>query len=203
MSIPNTCRCCGAAVVGERAKIRRCIVCDRCDRRHGDELQAIVTDLVTRGEMPWDHALARMLLDDAHYAGMLIVIQNEQNPGMANLWIERPVPRWRVYVGRARAAGQSFELQTVIDLVIWRHMDRRNTAEARAEITAEVREALTFLGAELSTLEVSASGDVLDPGHLMLRIEGRVPPPPEPGAVVFEQEAEMPADIMQRTRGQA
>ena len=28
------CRCCGIQLQGEREKLRRCILCDMCDRRH-------------------------------------------------------------------------------------------------------------------------------------------------------------------------
>lgn len=202
MPNPNTCRCCGAAVIGERIKIRRCIMCDRCDHRHGDELQAIVIDLVRRGEMEPGLALVRMLIDDAHHAGMLIVIQDEQDPRMANLWIEHPVPRWRVYAGRKTLAEQPIDVQLIVDLALLRWSGMRLTPEVVAGMRAEISVALRFMGLDVQSVTIAPAADTVRPGQVSVNIEAREAPDPEQ-VVAPVPEVVIPDDIMQRTRGQA
>lgn len=207
MSDATRCRCYGCPVTDGRAKIRRCIVCDRCNHRHGDELQAIVVDLVRRGEMDPGHGLALMLLDDAHSAGMLIVIADAADPRTASLWIERPVPRWRVLVGRRSLAEQPCDVREVVDLAILPCWGLRATPEVLARMRADIVEALTFLGGLVESLEITPTADVLGPDHLMIKIGARMPDAqlddaPTIGAEVAA-EPEIPDDIMLRPRGRA
>lgn len=202
MPDPNTCRCCGALVIGERLKIRRCIVCDRCDRMHGDELNALVVDLVSRGAMDPGHALARMLLDDAHHAGMLIVIQDEHIPQMASLWIEHPVPRWRVYVGRRKLLEQPIDAQIVVDLAMRPYMELAPTPEVIGGMRAEITAALRFVGLIVRNVAITPMADKFGPGHVNVHIEAEQAPEPEQ-VVTPAPEVAIPDDIMQRARGQA
>lgn len=202
MTAQATCRCCGAAVVGERAKVRRCIVCDRCDRRHGYELQAIAVDLVSRGEMDPGHALARMLLDDAHHAGMLIVIQDERDPRMASLWIEHPVPRWRVYIGRQKLAEQPLDVQTVVDLAMIPYAGLAPSPTVIADMRTQIAVALRFLGMTVRSVAITPVADRIGPGHVNINIEAEQAPEPDQ-VITPAPEIAIPDDIMQRTRGQA
>lgn len=186
----------------ERVAIRRCIVCDHCTHRHGHELQGIVVDGVCRGEMDPGTALALMLLDDAHHAGMLIVVPDPESPGKANLWIERPVPRWRVYAGRQTLAGQPVEVQAIVDLAIAPYWGHRPTDAVLGRITADITGALTFLGLVVDGISITPTMDSIGPGHLAVHITAHDAPTPE-AMIATAPDVEIPDDIMQRARGQA
>jgi len=207
------CRCCGVLLApGPRAEIRRCILCDLCDRRHGDELQLHVMGLVRAGRITWGHALARMLIDDAHHAGMLgMVVEN--GALTATLTVPEPVPRWRVVIGRAISRGELPELNLVLKVTLARYIGKRATLAVREEMRRELCEALSTLDDSITDITVSCHLDTIDAEHLMIEITGKRA---TLGAVAFDASAggadaaklgapapELPADIMSRPRGQA
>lgn len=201
MSATSTCRCCGCPVHDQRAAIRRCIVCDLCDRRHGDELQAIILDLLSRGEIDPGLALARMMLDDAHHAGMLHAIVDTDGR-TAQLRIPVPVPRWRVYAGRQKLADRPIEAQVIVDLAVAPYWGLRPTDHVLAKISADITAAMTFLGLVVDGVSITPTSDHLGPGMLAIHISAHDRPDPEQ-VITPAPEVEIPDDIMQRARGQA
>ena len=194
------CRCCGISIAGTpREQIRRCPICDICDRRHGDELQLHCVELVRTGQItPW-HAIGAMLIDDAHVCGMLMMAMQ---PGDRTLYIGVPVapPRWRVVIGRALARDEVPEVDLVIKVVLGKHLPGRGTPERLAAIAADLRDALQIMDPSIESVDVTTERDMLDPEHLKILLTARTP---ALGTVVTGADVELPADIMSRPRGQA
>lgn len=195
------CRCCGVPVYETRATLRRCMVCDLCDRRHGDELQQHVVALVRAGQITPYHAVARMLLDDALISGALQLIDN--GDGTAYAWIPHPpVERWMVVAARAYARNGQPDVQAVVDAVLGRYLPGPATRANLDAIARDLRRALHHIDQNVVNVEVDCKRDALDPQHLLITVECRTAD--APGTVtVTAPDAAIPADILSRPRGQA
>lgn len=196
------CRCCGIKLEGERAKVRRCILCDLCDRRHGDELQAHVTMLVRDHRLGFWHAVTRMLVDDAHLAGLLAIVAVEDDHGVATAWpfVCEFVPRWRVVIGRALALGELPDVGRVLDAVLGRYLPARNSQALRDAISRDMTDAMCMVDPTIVTCEVSCDQDAFDPEHLRILVTSRES---TLGQTVMAPEVEIPDSVMRRPRGQA
>lgn len=197
------CRCCGIKLEGERAKIRRCILCDLCDRRHGDELQAHVTALLSaRPPIDLWHAVARMLTDDAHLAGLLAMVAVEDDAGVVTAWpyVIDFVPRWRVVIGRALARDEMPDVSEVLGAVLARYLPGRNSQALRDAISRDLTDAMCMVDPSIVTCEVTCDQDALDPEHLLIHVTGREP---TLGQAVMAPEVGIPDSVMRGPRGQA
>lgn len=191
------CRCCGVILPDgtPRATIRRCVVCDLCDRRHGDEREAVVTQLVADGRIDAWLGIATMAVDDAHLAGCLEFVGD---PRAADMWIAKPVARWAVVIARALAMGEAPSASEVIGAVVGRYLP--GTSAQIPEIKAELADALRVLDPGVVDVEVRTSRDALDPAHLSIDV---LMQPAVAGTTTFAGASEIPDDIATRTRGQA
>lgn len=198
----TSCRCCGIRLQGEREKIRRCILCDMCDRRHGDELQSHVTALVHAGQIGFWHAVTRMLVDDAHLAGLLAIIAVEDDTGVVSAWpyVLGFVPRWRVVIGRALALNELPDVGQVLGAVLARYLPARNSQAMRDAISRDMTDAMCWIDPSIVSCEVTCDQDALDPAHLMIRVTGR---DSTLGQTVMAPEVEIPESVMRGPRGQA
>lgn len=196
------CRCCGIKLQGAREKIRRCILCDMCDRRHGDELQAHVTALVRTGQIGFWHAVTRMLVDDSHLAGLLAMYAVEDDVGVVKVWpvVIDFVPRWRVVIGRALALNEIPDVGQVMGAVLARYLPARNSQSMRDAISRDLTDAMCMVDPTIITCEVTCDQDALDPAHLMINVTGRAP---TLGQTVMAPEVEIPDSVMRGPRGQA
>lgn len=196
------CRCCGIQLQGEREKLRRCILCDMCDRRHGDELQAHVTALVRAGQIGFWHAVTRMLVDDAHLAGMLSILAVEDDRGIASAYplVMGFVPRWRVVIGRALASKEIPDVGRVLGAVLGRYLPARNSQALREAISRDLTDAMCMVDPSIVTCVVACDQDALDPEHLMISVTGRAP---ALGQTAMSPEVEIPESVMRGPRGQA
>lgn len=200
--IDAPCRCCGIQLQGEREKLRRCILCDMCDRRHGDELQAHVTALVRAGQIGFWHAVTRMLVDDAHLAGMLAITAVEDDHGVVSAYpyVIDFVPRWRVVLGRALALNEIPDVGQVLGAVLGRYLPARNSQALREAISRDLTDAMRMVDPTIITCEVTCDQDALDPEHLRINVTGRAP---TLGQIVMAPEVEIPDSVMRGPRGQA
>lgn len=195
-----TCRCCGVPVEGPRAERRLCPVCDMCDRRHGDDLQAHVVALLRNGQITFGRALSRMLVDDALLTGALLLIPIDRTAA-CELRILAPVPRGCVVIGRAIALGRLPDVSAVIAAALARYVGLRATGAVLGDIRRDLIEVITLIDDSVIDVAVTSRTDMLDPGHLIIEITGKSP---ALGAVIHEDaDATVPPDIMSRPRGQA
>jgi hypothetical protein len=199
---PGRCKCCGFPVQGARAAIELCVVCDHCDRRHGDALQLHVMQLLRARQISVGHALARMLIDDAHLAGELMLIQRDPAVPIAVPWIAQPVKRWRVVTGRAFARDEPVEMELLVGVILGRYIPGKATRENLDELRRDLIEAFTTLDDNVVDIEVDCTRDVIDPAHLIINIHTKTAAAPGMTAIVDDQ-VELPDDIMARPRGQA
>jgi hypothetical protein len=183
------CRCCGVIQVGLRAELRRCVLCDSCDRRHGLEREALVMALFAVGRLNMWEAIGQLAIDDAHHAGMLMFRGTRDS---ADLWVPRPVPRWAVVIGRALARQEQPAAGDVVAAMMQRYVP--GPASALPELRAELTAALQAFDPDVLGVEVTCERDVLDPGHMLINILHRTAAGPE---------VEIPTDIGRRPRGQA
>lgn len=196
------CRCCGIPVDETRATMRRCPVCDRCDGLHGDALQIRVVQLMTSGRMPWGHALARMMIDDAQIAGRLVYVPCD-HPGRHghHIAIPNPPKRWEVVVARAICRDEFPDITLMISVILARFIPGRCNRATLDAIAAEIGEAVRMIDPNVLTVTVDSKRDVLDPSHLIITVQSTTP---TIGAVVdVTPGVKIPADIYQRPRGQA
>lgn len=183
-------------------------MCDVCDRRHGDELQLQVMALVRAGQITPGRALARMLLDDAHLAGMLEVrtfVDSAVTGGIEVLpWIPVAVPRWRVIVGRALALGELPEIALLVQVTLARFMGLYSTPGVLAELKRDLSDAMSTVDPNVLDVEVTTEMGRIDPGHLKIIVTTRTAAGPGMVAVApGAEDVEIPADILRRPRGQA
>lgn len=199
-----SCRCCGVRIgPGPRVAIRRCIVCDMCDRRHGDELQIHVMSLLRAGQLEPGHALARMMFDDAHLAGMLEVRRPDPDRPEVHPWVIAAVPRWRVVVGRALARDELPDIGLMVRVALARYLGQRNTAAVRAEISRELTEAMVMVDPNVLSVEVSTEAEMLDPEGIRIELTARTARPGMMTVGPGAEDVDIPDDIMLRPRGQA
>lgn len=193
------CRCCGVPVDGMRAQVRVCAICDRCDGKHGDELQALLLHGVQTGQVKPGMALCRALVDDAHLTGRIVFVGDINN---ATITIPDPPPRWFVVCGRAAAKNTLPDMHSVIGAVINRHIPGRCSRATLDAIAAELKEALHFVDDSVMDVTVASKIDALDPQHLIIQVNAKAP---VMGMVIDKNagEVEIPADILSRARGQA
>lgn len=196
------CRCCGIQLQGEREKIRRCILCDMCDRRHGDELQAHVTALVRAGQIGFWHAVTRMLVDDAHLAGLLAITAVEDDNGVVSAWpyVIDFVPRWRVVLGRALALNEIPDVGQVLGAVLARYLPARNSQALRDVISRDLTDAMCMVDRSIAACEVLCDQDVLEPEHMRINV---IATAAFLGQTVMSPEVEIPDSVMRGPRGQA
>lgn len=214
------CGCCGVALYDGverssfRAQLGRCLLCDICDGRHGDELQYVVERGVAAGAIPPGQALARMALDDAHMAGMLRLVPNYTQPGNAtivDLEIPQPVARWRVVLGRAVARGTLPDFSDLIRAVIAKYKGVAITAKVLERLRAEMLEMMSFVDPHVVGLELRHPVAIFDMARLDMTVQTDHPAAPHvalttPASTeVYELRGavELPADILTRPRGQA
>jgi hypothetical protein len=196
------CRCCGIRLEGPRAQLRRCILCDLCDRRHGIELQAHVIELVASGQLGLWHAITRMLVDDAHLAGLLAMVAVKDEQGVVSVWprvLESP-PRWRVVIGRALARNEIPAVSEVLDAVFARHLPGRNSQALRDAISRDLTDAMCMIDPSIVNVEVRCDQDAFDPEHFKIYITGLEP---TLGQTVMTPEVEIPEGVARGPRGQA
>lgn len=203
-----SCKCCGIPIdpADPRAEWRRCAVCDRCDRRHGDELQIHIWALLNAGQISRGHAFARMLIDDALLTGNLELRPEHDEHGnelqTATLWITRPPRRWEVVVGRACARNEVPEVGLVVEVTLARYIPGPASPENMQGLADELTTAFCFMDDNVLSVDVSTERVILDPQHLIIRINTKTAA--APGMITtFGADAELPDDIMQRPRGQA
>jgi hypothetical protein len=181
--------------VGLRAELRRCVLCDSCDRRHGLEREALVMALFGVGRLTMWEAIGQLVIDDAHHTGMLTLRGTRD---AADLWIPRPVPRWAVVIGRAIARQEQPAAGDVVAAVMQRYVP--GPASALPELRAELTAALQAFDPDVLGVEVTCEQDMLDPGHMLINILHRTAAGP---VVTLVPEVEIPTDIGRRPRGQA
>lgn len=193
------CRCCGVPVDGMRAQVRVCAICDRCDGRHGDELQHMLLHGVQSGQVNPGVALCRALVDDAHLTGRIVYVGDKNN---ATITIPDPPPRWYVVCGRAAAKGTLPDMHSIVAAVLARFIGAYATTATKMAIAAELGEALRFIDDSVIDVKVDSKLDVLDPNHLIINITAKTP---MMGAVIDKNagEVEIPADILSRKRAEA
>lgn len=197
---PVPCRCCGVGLTEEpRRTWRRCVLCDQCDRRHGDELQAHVEVLVRNGQItPW-HGIARLAIDDAHICARL---ELRGDRAAATLWCSDPPEPWYRVICRATARGELPDGGRVLRAVLERHLPAAPTPGRIEAIERDLLAALTFMDPNVLSVEIQRGIDPLDPAHLTFNIRTRTPA--FPGMVdVVAPDVEIPPDVMTRPRGQA
>lgn len=197
------CRCCGVDVGdGPRRALHRCILCDWCDGRHGDELQLYVAARARAraGTTTAWAAIGRMLVDDAAMAGMLnfkVLDGDTVRP-----WIPAPVPRWRVLIGRALARDEVPDLSMLVQVALAPYIPGTATRETLAALSRDLSAAFALFDPNVIDVEVDSARDVLDPHHLIISVKARTAT--APGMVtVAAPDVEIPADIMTRPRGSA
>jgi hypothetical protein len=198
------CECCRCRITGPREALRRCALCDLCDGFHGDRLQIRVMVLMASRQITPGHALARMLFDDAHHAGMLELHPDPQpgQPMAHRVWIPSAVPRWRVVIGRAVARGEPPDLGLIMQVIVARYQPARPTPDLLTTIALELGSALKMLNPYVSEVQIGSTNDTeLAPEHLIVNYVARDPDPPS--EVVNLVAAEIPDDIMSRPRGSA
>lgn len=194
------CRCCGVPVEGMRAQVRVCPICDVCDGKHGDELQALVGHGVVTGQIEPGKALCRMLVDDAHLTGRIIYVEREGSP-LADITIPDPPPRWLVVCGRAAARGQLPDLQTVVNVVLAQHLPcGRDQLPA---LQRELREALTFVDPSIMDVAIDCRIDAECVEHVVINVSGRAVSPDLVVDMAKGADVEISHDILSRARGQA
>lgn len=195
------CTCCGIGVSGQRAVIRRCIVCDQCDRLHGDELVATCGRMVRAGQLTPGHVLARVMMDDAHLAGM-IEYRDDPDGMTVTAWVPVPVPRWRVVIGRAWARGEAPDISRIVGSVLDRYLPGPASRANLDGIAQDITDALGAIDPNVLNCKVGCKVDQLDPQHLIIEVQTKTAA--APGMVdVLAPDVELPADIMSRPRGSA
>ncbi|HSR79075.1 MAG TPA: hypothetical protein VLN57_21055 [Xanthobacteraceae bacterium] len=196
------CHCCGIRLEGERAAIRRCILCDMCDRRHGDELQVHVTALVRNGVIDLWHGVTRMLVDDAHVAGLLAIVAVEDAGGLVSGWptVLEFVPRWRVMIGRARARDELPDVTLVLNAVLARYLPAQNSHALRTAISIDMTDAMCLIDPSIVSVDVTCEQDALDAEYLMINVIANVP---TLGQTAMAPDIQIPDSVMRGPRGQA
>lgn len=181
------CRCCGTVTVNAEVARRLCTLCQRCDRRHGDELQHHVARLVRSGQIDAYHGLARMMIDDANLCARLAFVGD---PMAATLWIPEAPRRWEVVVGRALALKQAPDLSLILQVTLARFVPGLATPERMQELANELTSALAFIDPNVLSVDVASRRDMRTAAA--------------PGMVtVCAPDVEIPEDVMTRPRGQA
>lgn len=192
------CRCCGVPQVGRRADLRRCVLCDGCDRVHGAERQAKIERLVANGQMtPW-FAIGQIMIDDAHHAGQLGF---RGDPTAATIWIDRPVCRWEVVIGRAIARNELPVTDELMAAVMLRYVP--GPIAGIPGLRRELKDALCALDPDVLDVEVSCTRDAMDAGHLIIDVIHRTAVLSAVDRWQSAPDVEIPSDIAQRPRGQA
>lgn len=194
-----TCGCCGIPLFNSpRARLRRCEVCDQCDKIHGDALQFRVAQLVTAGKLDPGQAMTRMLIDDALVTGRLEFV-GDAHAAMIN--IPKPPRRWEVAIGRAICRGEQPDLHSAIGAVLGEYFGRVWSNELRAKIERDVAEVLHVFDDSITGVDIDIDADVFDPEHAIIKVTATTP---SLGAT-FDADAAgaIPADILSRPRGEA
>lgn len=187
-------------LVGARAELRTCPLCDRCDGLHGDRLQIQVARALCNGGIDAGHALARMMIDDAHLCDRIVFVQVPGEAG-ATITIPDPPQRWQVACARAVARDELPEIGLVVQVILARYIPGKCSRQTLDAIAAELTEALAFLDPSIMSVDVDSKRDELDPAHLIIKINATTP---TLGAVTeMPHDVEIPDDIMLRARGQA
>lgn len=194
------CKCCGIPIDGPRVAIELCVVCDRCDRRHGAALEQACIAAVRAGLLsPW-HALCRMMIDDALLTGGLALVVDGR--GMARPLVPDCPDRWMVVICRAWARQEQPQLDDIVGAVLGRYIPGPATRANFDAIARDLQRALSTIDENVLSVEVDSKIDTLDPEHLIINIQARTPA--TPGMVtITAPDVELPADIMTRPRGLA
>lgn len=193
------CRCCGIPVEGARAKVRVCAVCDSCDSRHGDKLEAHVRHLVASGAVSMWWAIVRMALDDAQLSGRL---EFRGARDAAEIWIPVAPRRWEVVLGRAAAIRRIPEIAEIVGACLAPFIPGKVSRATMKEIGAELTAALTWVDPNVVSVDVDCKRDAIEPEHLIIHVNTRTNV--APGSITLcEPNVEIPDDILARPRGQA
>lgn len=163
--------------------------------------------LLRADQLTWSHALARMMLDDAHLAGMLeLHAVPREDPNVADVepWVSVPVPRWRVVIGRALALDQVPDVGEVVRAALSPFWGLRSSTAIMNEIRRSMTAALVMMDPNIVDVEVATSMNAVDPEEIKIVVLTKTAAAPgmvsiAPGA----EDVQIPADIMTRPRGQA
>lgn len=193
------CRCCGVPVHGEiREKLRVCPLCDQCDGKHGDALQAHCVALVEQGRTTWGTAIARLAIDNAHLWGTL---EWHGDPRCAELHVAHCPSPWQTLVGRCAARGVMPGYDALLNACLAPFVPGPNTHENKQAIADELTTALCWLDQNVASVDVGFEADTFDAAHILIRVNLKQA---VPGAIMLETPgADIPRDIMARPRGQA
>jgi len=178
-----------------RAHLRRCALCDGCDRLHGLEREAWLVTLFVMGQMTVWEVIGQLMVDDAHHAH---VLEYRGDSMAASIWVPRPVARWEALVGRAAARGEGVTMEDLLHAVMDRYVP--GPASELESMQAELKTALSAIDPDVLDVRVTCSRDALDPEHILIEICHRTAVGP---AVTMTSDVEIPADIGTRPRGSA
>lgn len=194
------CRCCGIPVMGTRARVRVCPICDQCDGLHGDKLQIALAAGVVNGKVDPGLALTRSIIDDAQLTGRIVYVEDPN--GGHSITVPDPAPRWQVICSRALCRNQLPDVTLVLDVILARHLPCQATPDKLEAIARELREALAFMDPGVLSVDVQSERDALDPQHLIVKVTTSTP---TMGMQTIGNlpDVEIPPDIMLRARGQA
>ncbi len=196
------CGCCGIPLDGQRAFLRRCMVCDRCDHKHGDELQIAIEHLLANGKIESGQAMVRMLIDDAHLSGRIVWIV-DPDTSTAMITIPDPPQRWEVVCARAMVRGSMPDLQSVIEAVLTSYIGKQSAPSVLRNLEGDLSRAMAFVDPDVLSVSVEAHRDAIDPGHLFITVSTRTACMPGVVSRSDDADALIPDDIALRPRAQA
>lgn len=193
-----TCGCCGVPLFGPRRALRRCEICDRCDKLHGDALQERIAQQLAAGTLDPGLAMVRSLVDDAQLCGRLVFVGD---PSAADIMIPNPPRRWEVAICRAICRGEQPDMQSAIGAALAPFFARRWCAELRAAVERELLEVLHMFDDSIVHVDVEIEGDKLDPECVNIKVTAMTPSL----GTTFDADGAgaIPADILSRPRGEA